>query len=134
MTSQGLEVRHVSVFVGRPPADVYAFAVDPANVPRWAKGLGGSIEKVGADWVADSPLGKVKVRFAARNAFGVLDHDVVLESGATYHNPMRVVANGSGSEVVFSLFRLAGTSDGQFAADAAAVERDLHALKRLLEG
>ena len=83
--------------------------------------------------MAESPLGKVKIRFAAPNAFGILDHAVVLESGATFHNPMRVLPNGDGSEVVFTLFRLPGTSDAQLAADAGAVERDLRELQALLE-
>lgn len=134
MTSRGREVRHLSVFVDRRPADVYAFAVEPANLPRWARGLGGAVEKVGDDWVADSPSGRVKVRFAPRNDLGVLDHDVVvLGSGATFHVPMRVVASGEGSDVVFTLFREPGTSDAQYAADGATVERDLRELKRLLE-
>jgi hypothetical protein len=129
-----LEVRHVTVSIDRPPAEVYAFASDPANLPRWARGLSGSIAQIGGEWVADSPMGKVKVRFAPPNAFGVLDHDVVLESGASVHNPMRVVPNGAGSEVTFTLLRQPGTSDEAYAADADAVGRDLGVLKRVLEG
>jgi hypothetical protein len=128
-----MEVRHVSVSIGRPPAEVYGFASDPANLPRWAKGLSGAIANVGGEWVADSPMGKVRIRFAPPNGFGVLDHDVVLETGVSFHNPMRVVANGGGSEVVFTLLRQPGTSDRDFAADASTVERDLLALKALLE-
>ncbi len=124
---------HISVSIARPPAEVYAFASEPQNLPRWAKGLSGSIENVSGEWVADSPMGKVRVRFAPRNGFGVLDHDVVLESGTSVYNPMRVVANGGGSELVFTLFRRPGVTDAEFAADASAVERDLHELKRLLE-
>lgn len=127
-------VRHISITVDRSPAEVYAFASKPENLPQWAKGLSGSIERVGDEWIADSPMGKVKVRFAARNDLGVMDHDVVLESGVTVHNPMRVVANGSGSELIFTLFRRPDMSDTEFAADAEAVERDLAALKYLLEG
>src|SRR5512139_1010493 len=97
-------VRHVSVSIERPPQDVYAFASDPANLPRWAAGLSRGIEEVDGEWVADSPMGKVKVRFVPRNAFGVLDHDVVLPTGESVHNPMRVLPNGAGSEVVFTLF------------------------------
>lgn len=126
-------VRHLSITIERSPADVYAFAARPENVPRWAQGLGGKIENVGGEWVADSPMGKVKVRFAEPNALGVLDHDVTLPSGLTVHNPMRVVANGSGSEVVFTLFRRPEVSDDEFAADGRAVTKDLSALKRLLE-
>lgn len=67
------------------------------------------------------------------NSFGVMDHDVKLESGVTIHNPMRVVPNGEGSEFVFTLIRQPGMSDGQFAKDKAAVEHDLKTLKELLE-
>jgi hypothetical protein len=128
-----MEVRHLTVSIDRPPAEVYAFASDPANLPRWARGLSGSIARVGGEWVADSPMGKVKVRFAPPNAFGVLDHDVVLESGESVHNPLRVVPNGAGSEVVFTLVRRPGVSDAEWAADADAVQRDLGALRRVME-
>ena len=124
---------HLSVTIERPPSEVYAFVARPENLPRWAEGLSGAIQNVRGEWVADSPMGKVKVRFVERNALGVLDHDVVLESGARFHNPMRVVANGGGSELVFTLFRRPAESDEEFAADVLAIERDLAALKRLLE-
>jgi uncharacterized protein YndB with AHSA1/START domain len=49
-------VLHVSVSIDRPPSEVYAFAADPANLPRWARGLSASIERVGDEWVAESPM------------------------------------------------------------------------------
>ena len=129
-----LPVRHVTVSIDRPPAEVYAFAGDPRNLPRWAAGLaGGAVRKAGDDWVADSPMGKVKVRFAEANTLGVLDHDVTLPSGEVVHNPMRVVPNGRGSEITFTLFRRPGVSDEEFRNDAGRVEQDLGQLKRLLE-
>jgi len=73
------------------------------------------------------------VNRADQNAFGVLDHDVTLPSGVTIHNPMRVMANREGSEVVFSLFHLPGVSDAKFADDATWVMKDLDTLKRVLE-
>jgi hypothetical protein len=48
-------------------------------------------------------------------------------------SPMGKVANGDGSEVIFSLFQRPEMSDEAFAADAAAVTRDLTTLKQLLE-
>jgi hypothetical protein len=127
------DVRHVSISIARPPSAVYAFASNPANAPAWASGLAGAINRVGSEWIAESPMGKIKIRFADQNAFGVLDHDVTLPSGLTIHNPMRVMANGDGSEVVFSLFHLPGVSDAKFADDAAWVMKDLQTLKRVLE-
>jgi hypothetical protein len=134
MTSAELRpVRHVSVAIARPPSEVYRFAADPEHLPIWASGLASSVRRVDGAWVADSPLGQIAIAFAPRNELGVLDHDVTLPTGATVHNAMRVLPNGAGSEVVFSVFQLAAVSDEQFERDASWVLRDLEALKRALE-
>jgi hypothetical protein len=128
-----LEVRQISVSIDRPPQDVYSFASNIENLPKWATGLGKTIRNVDGEWIADGPTGQVKVRFVRRNDFGVLDHDVILESGTTIHNPIRVVPNGRGSEVIFTLFRQPDVSEEKFAEDAKWVEKDLRMLKSLLE-
>jgi hypothetical protein len=127
------QVRHVSVSIRRPVDAVYEFASKPENLSKWATGLG-PVKSVGADWLADVPaVGQVKLRFVERNPFGVLDHDVLLPSGATVHNAIRAIPNGSGTEVVFAVLRQPDASDEKFAADAAWVDKDLHILKDLLE-
>jgi hypothetical protein len=128
------EVQHIGIYIARRPAEVYEFAADPRNLPRWAAGLARSeVRRDGEEWIADAPFGKIRVRFAERNSFGVLDHDVTLDSGATFHNPMRVLPSGDGSEFVFTLIRRPGVSDAEFAEDKAAIEKDLKTLKALLE-
>lgn len=126
-------VKHLSIAIARSPEDVYAFAVEPKNLPQWASGLAGGIREVDGAWRADSPMGEVQVAFAPRNAFGVLDHDVTLPTGVTVHNPLRVLPNANGAEVVFTLFQLPGAADADFEADARLVEHDLQTLKRVLE-
>ena len=42
----------------------------------------------------------LELRAAPPNAFGVIDHDVTLESGVTIQNAVRIVPNGEGSEFV----------------------------------
>jgi uncharacterized protein YndB with AHSA1/START domain len=130
-----LEVRHVTMSIDRPPDVVYEFVATPENLPKWAIGLGTSFHQRGdGSWIAEGgPVGSATVRFVERNRFGVLDHDVTVETGETIHNPIRVLRNGAGSEVMFTLFRRAGVSADQFAQDAKAVEKDLGTLKRLLE-
>jgi Polyketide cyclase / dehydrase and lipid transport len=125
--------RHISVSINRPAAEVYEFVSTPGNLPKWAAGLSGSIRKVGEDWITDSPMGAVKVKFADKNKFGILDHDVTLPSGVSIYNPMRVFPNGDGSELVFTLYRRPGMSEQMFAEDAKAVTKDLQELKALLE-
>ena len=128
------EARLISVSIDRPVEVVYDFASKPENLPKWASGLGQSITKMGDAWRVETPQGPLQVRFTARNNFGVLDHYVLPGSGPEIYLPMRVVANGAGSEIIFTLFRLPGISEEKFAADADWVRRDLKALKALLEG
>jgi uncharacterized protein YndB with AHSA1/START domain len=127
------ESRHLSVHVDRPIAEVYAYASDPSHLPDWAPGLCTSIARVGDHWVAESAMGSIVIRYAEPNPFGVIDHDVVLESGETFHNPVRVLPHDDGAEVVFTLRRQEDMSDDDFNRDAAAVLADLGALKELLE-
>ena len=128
------DVQHISIYIHRVPNAVYTFASKPENLPRWAAGLASSeVKHDGEAWVANAPFGKVRIRFAESNSFGVMDHDVELDSGVVVHNPMRVVPNGDGSEFIFTLLRRPGMSEEQFAADARAVDKDLRALKELLE-
>ncbi|MFF0678655.1 SRPBCC family protein [Streptomyces tendae] len=134
MNSTGKESRHLGVHIDRTAADVYAYASNPANLPAWAHGLGTSIEKRADHWAAESaPMGRVTVAFTPPNDLGVLDHHVTLPSGETVHNPVRVIADGTASEVVFTLRRQPGTTDADFERDAAMVTADLARLKELLE-
>ena len=128
-----LESRTISVRIDRPLRDVYEFVSVPENFPKWALGLGQSIEQVNDAWIAQTPQGPMRVRFTEPNSFGVLDHYVTPESGRELYNPMRVVANGGGAELTFTLFRQPEWSDEQFAQDGESVTRDLEALKALLE-
>lgn len=129
-----MESRHISTQIDRPPAEVYDFAADPANLPAWAAGLASGVEQVDGDWVTDSPMGRVIVAFTEANAYGVLDHDVSLPSGETVYNPMRVIADDAdGCEVVFTVRRRPGMTEADFEHDADTVAGDLARLKRVLE-
>jgi hypothetical protein len=125
--------RHIRITIARSPAEVYAFAVEPSNLPTWASGLAAGIHQVDGAWIASSPIGDVRVAFVPRNELGVLDHDVTLPTGVTVHNPMRVLPNATGSEVVFTLFQLPGVSDAKFGDDERLVAHDLQTLKTVLE-
>lgn len=128
-----MEARIIHIGIERDWHDVYAFAAKPENMPRWASGLAAGLEPDGDEWVAHGALGNARVRFTPRNDLGVLDHLVTLEAGVQVHNAMRVVPNGSGAEVMFTLLRQPGMSKEQFDSDAEWVQKDLNALKAQLE-
>ena len=125
--------RHLSEWIDRPAGEVYEYALEPANLPRWAPGLGSSVEKVDDRWFVETSEGRAGFAFVRRNEFGVLDHDVTLPSGEVVYNPMRVIADDRGCEVVFTLRRRPGMSDENLKADADAVLADLARLKQVLE-
>ncbi|MGY0006921.1 SRPBCC family protein [Micromonospora sp. I033] len=127
------ESRHLSVHVDRPVAEVYAFASDPANLPRWAPGLGSSVVWEDGYWFVETPEGRARLSFAPRNEYGVLDHEVVTPSGETVYVPLRAIADGDGCEVVFTLRRSPGMTGADFERDSGLVSADLARLKAVLE-
>ncbi|WOS61258.1 SRPBCC family protein [Sinorhizobium fredii] len=131
MTTMAARIIHISI--ERDWRDVYAFMADHAKMPLWASGLSSGLTRDGDEWIAPGELGNARVRFAPDNALGVVDHLVTLENGTKVHNALRVVPNGDGAEVMFTLLRQAEMSKEHFAADAAWVEKDLAALKTILE-
>ena len=124
--------RHISRFIERKPAEVCAFLADHRNLPKWAAGLSAGVSVENGVVVSDSPMGRVRVRFAAGAEHGIFDHDVTLADETTFHNPLRVLKNDEGSEVVFTLYRRAGVSDEAYERDAATIATDLERLAAAL--
>jgi hypothetical protein len=130
---QTAESKMISISILRSAHDVYDFMAAPASFARWASGLGKPLGNEGTVWRFEGENGPVKIRFTELNAYGVLDHYVELGDGSEIYVPMRVIANGTGTEVLFTLFRAPGMNDEKFAIDAEWVMRDLNKLKELLE-
>jgi hypothetical protein len=108
--------RTLSVRIERPYEEAYGFLADHKNFPKWASGMDTS----------------VPVTYTEPNDFGVVDHTVHLP-GLDVYVPLRVLRNGTGVEVLLTVFRLPGTDDAGFEADAAKVSEDLGTLKEILE-
>jgi hypothetical protein len=128
-----LQSRTLSVSINCSADRVYAFVSNPENLPGWAAGLCKSVRKSDTGWIVETTQGPMNLRFAEKNDLGVLDHYVSPAPGVEVYVPMRVLASGSGSELLFTLFRLPGMSDEKFAEDAGLVTRDLETLKAMLD-
>lgn len=125
--------RTLSVSIDCHPSKVFGFVSNLENLPKWATAFCKSVRKSNADWIVDTPQGPMKFRFVEKNGLGVLDHYVNPAPGVEVYVPMRVLSNGSGSEVIFTLFRLPDMSDEKYAEDVGLVEQDLRNLKKILE-
>jgi len=91
-----LSSKHVSSAYPSPATRARSMTLSRTrpNLPRWASGIGTSIANVNGGWIAQTPQGPVKVRFAPRNDLGVLDHYVTLPTGVKIYIPLRVIPNG----------------------------------------
>lgn len=126
------EARTVSVAIGRLPGVVYDYLENPAHIPEWSDFITG-MRPDGAGWIATTAGGEVRMLFTPRNGLGVLDHWVKVSAQFTVYVPFRVIANGEGSEVLFTMFRQQGMTGAAFEADVGLVRADLGKLKRTLE-
>ena len=129
-----LPARTFSVSIDQEWRTLYERIWRPDFFPSWASGLSESaMRQDGDSWLADGAEGPIRIRFTPHNDLGVMDHYVDLGGGEKVHVPLRVVQNGQGAEVMLTLFRQPGMDDERFAADIRWVNRDLKALKRLVE-
>ena len=129
------QTKILSVTVTRPYEDVYAFLADLKNYPLWASGLGKLRRRMGAnEWLIETlDGGTAQLRLTPANDFGICDHYVAPEDADEIYIPMRVIRNGEGADVIFTLFQGEGMTDAQFKKDEAHVRKDLDALKAHLE-
>ena len=129
-----LKSRTLSISINCDPKKAYDFVSNPENLPAWATTFCRSITRSNGEWIIATAQGPVKARFAGKNELGVLDHYLTPASGVEIFVPMRIVPNGQGCEMVFTLFQQPGMSDDNYAKDAGLVAQDLNTLKRVLEG
>ena len=126
--------RTLHVSIERPPDLVHDFILTPERFPEWAPGFALAVHQDnGGGWVVQSSNGPAPIDFVGRNALGAADHTVTLADGLRVTNPIRVLPNGEGSEVTFTLFQRADVSAEEFELDAATVQSDLDTLKGVLE-
>ncbi|WP_380872331.1 polyketide cyclase [Sphingomonas sp. DBB INV C78] len=128
-----LPSRTFSVSINREWRSLYDQIWRPEFFPKWASGLAQSeLRKNDQGWLADGAEGTVRIRFTPYNDHGVMDHWVELDDGSEIYVPLRVIQNGSGAEVMLTLFRQPDMDDERFSADAKWVVRDLKRLKEVV--
>ena len=126
-------IKNISISINCSQEKVYDFASNPANFPDWLAFLKAISKKSDTIWNAETDLGNIEIEFVPKNEFGIIDHTVILPDGSKIKNVLRVIENGDGSEVVFTLFRLAEKTEKEFNDDANLVAEDLKTIKNILE-
>jgi hypothetical protein len=130
-----LQTQTVTVTIDAPLVQVAADLADPTTHPSWATDFyAGPVRPAGGgDFTAPVPMmgGEVRHRIDADISRGILDL-YFAPPGAPYGPPIpvRLVPNGDGVDVLWTLARFPGVSDQAWQQGLAAMARELHALKR----
>jgi hypothetical protein len=125
----------LTVTIDAPLAQVAADLGDPTTHPEWATEFyAGPVRPTpGGEFVATVPMmgGQVRHKIDADIARGILDL-YFAPPGAPYGPPLpvRLVPNGDGVDVLWTLARFPGVSDQAWQQGLAAMARELQALKR----
>ncbi len=123
----------LSVSVARAPVDVARYVADPRNLPQWAGAFCKAVRPDGDGWRVQTDEGEFGLRFHAVIENGILDHVVELGDDVQVYVPMRVVPNGGGSEVLFTLFRMPAMTAERWQHDLSMVKADLERLRIVME-
>ncbi len=123
----------LSVSIACTPEEVARYVADPRHLPQWAGGFCKSVRPDGDHWRIQTDQGEFGLRFQADLQQGILDHVVEIADDVQVYVPLRVVPNGEGSEVLFTLFRLPAMTEERWQNDLAMVRADLERLQKVME-
>jgi Polyketide cyclase / dehydrase and lipid transport len=120
-----------SITIQAPPEDVLRFVADPFNLARWAPGFAPSVHERDERWFIVGDFGEREIVVTASVECGTFD--LWLASDPRRGIRTRVIANGDGSEYLFTLL-----SDDEIEPEALAdqlrvVEQELAAVRRLVQ-
>lgn len=102
---------------------------DPRRLPDWAPAFARSVRRAGEDWLVATGAGEARVRVVVAPDQGTVD---LLDAGRPTRGAfLRVLPNGEGSELVFTLFFPDDTAEPAIAQQMATVEGELQAVRSL---
>jgi hypothetical protein len=122
----------LSVRIDRDANAVYRFITDPAKVGLWAHGLRSAAWQPHQPGIGQSSVGSIELCFAQQNDLGICDVAITTADGQIVECPMRVVGDGSSSEVVFTLHPATYSSD-KIDQLGALIAADLNRLRHAVE-
>jgi hypothetical protein len=124
---------YFSVRIERDVDEVYRFITYTSKLGLWAQGLRSAAWEPSRTAVGESSAGPIEVCFTDQVDLGICDLSIVTPDGQVIGCPMRVVRDGTSSEVVFTL-RPDAVADREGREQlGAAIAADLNRLRRAIE-
>ena len=117
-----------SISIAAPPSSVLEFVGDARTLPCWAPAFTRGVEPEGEHWRID---GDRLVDVRVSRELGTVD--ILAADDPRRGAFSRVIANGDGSEYLFTLQFPDGTSEDAVARQMAVVEAELRAVRDACE-
>lgn len=112
---------------------VYAFIAEPLNWPQYAVINMRSVERGENDWYKTvTKFGEGQLKMHLAKELGIFDH-TWKDPQASWRVPARVVKNGEGATVMFTLFQPPMMTDEQFDKAMDEMDIEMKQLKNILE-
>ena len=122
-----------SIAIAAPPEVVHAYVADPPNLPAWAPAFADAVRPAeDGTWTVASGGAEFAIRLPASAAHGTAD--IVAAADPRRGAFLRVLPNGDGSELLFTLVFAPGTPAAAIGRQMATVEEELAAVRRVVEG
>jgi hypothetical protein len=128
ITTTRAETRTISI--PAPPAAVFALVADGARLPDWAPAFASAAEHDGGDrWLIGTGDARFPIRLRADAEHGTVD--LLSPADPTVGAFLRVLPNGGGSELLFTLFFADDADPAAVEAQMATVAEELATLRAL---
>jgi hypothetical protein len=115
-----------SIAIDATPSSVHEFMSAPGNIPRWAPKFATEVHRDGERWIATSARGDAEIVVDSHPSARTVD--ILSAADRTRGAFARVLPNGSGCEVLFTLFFAADASAEAIATQMTIVDEELAAI------
>lgn len=120
-----------SVTLEAPFAKAFAYLSNPAHLPEWANVYCQHIERSSDEWIAQTVIGRLGIRYQCDRASGTIDIVSIMEPGMEDTAYTRLIPNGTGSEFLFTFFRSDDMTDEIFDSQRWGLREELRSLRAI---
>jgi hypothetical protein len=110
---------------------VHAYLADPSNLPGWAPAFASSVKPSGTSWLISRDDAEFAIDVVVDFRSGTVDFGAAGDHARGLF--ARVLPNGSGSEVVFTLMFAPDTPEDAVTAQMLTLETELAAVRDACE-
>ena len=117
--------------IAAAPERVFAYVADGANLPLWAPAFAPAVRRAGEEWIVENGDAAFSVLLPTSAAAGTVD--IVAAADRRRGAFTRVLPNGDGATILFTLFFRPDTPHDAVAAQMAEVDSELDRIRAACE-